>query len=77
MYVFGISYVDPNGNKIKWGHKILRALITLVLYSISSYLYAAPLIINAIVMFFSPLNRSIVDIGSNMVAIDKKESIKA
>ncbi len=75
MRLLGICFSDSYGYQVRWRNKIVRAIVTLSLYSSSVYLFGIPLLINAIVMFATPQKRSLLDYASNETAIDKKTSI--
>lgn len=75
MYLFGICFSDSYGYKVKWKHKIIRGVVILLLYAASTYLFAIPLVINAIICLATGQKRSIVDFASNMTAIDRKTSV--
>ncbi|MCR4562320.1 MAG: RDD family protein, partial [Bacilli bacterium] len=75
MHIFGICFVDSYGYKLKWRHRIIRSIVVLVLNSVSVFLFAFPLAVNAIVYLVTPSKRSIVDFASNETAIDRKTSV--
>lgn len=75
MCLLGICFSDSYGYQVRWRNKIVRAIVTLLLYSSSVYLFGIPIVINAIVMFATPQKRSLLDYASNETAIDKKTSI--
>lgn len=56
------------------GNKIIRTFITIVLNTISVYLYFIPLVINFIVMLVTKEKRSLVDIASGEVSVDTIKS---
>lgn len=75
MHVFSLCFSDSYGYKVKWKHKIIRAIVIVVLNSVSVYLYAAPLLVNILLCLFTPTHRSLIDYASNEVAVDKKNSV--
>ena len=75
LHVVKICYTDSFGYQVRWRHKIIRAVTTLLLWSSSAYLFGVPLVVNAIVMFATGQKRSLIDYASNMIAIDRKTSV--
>ncbi len=75
MHLFSICFVDSFGYKVKWRNKILRALVTLILNAVSVYLFAIPILVNAVVFLATPSKRSLIDFAANESAIDKKTSV--
>ena len=75
MHLLGICFVDSYGYQVRWRHKIIRAIVTLLLYASSAYLFGIPIIVNAIVMLATSEKRSLLDLASNETAIDKKTSV--
>ena len=75
LHIMGICYADSYGYQVKWRHKLIRVLVLLLLWSSSAYLFGIPLAVNVIVSFATPSKRSVVDLASNMIAIDKKTSV--
>ncbi len=75
MHLLSICFVDSYGYRIKWRNKILRAIVVLILNSVSIYLFAIPLAVNAIVYLATPSKRSLVDIASGESGIDKRTSV--
>ena len=75
MHIFKLGYSDSYGYKIKFKHKIFRALSLMIIYTASAYLYLVPLIINYLVVLFNKNRRSLMDFSSNTVAIDLKTSV--
>lgn len=75
MHLLSICFTDSYGYQVRWRHKIIRALVTLLLYASSVYLFGVPILVNAIVMFVTSQKRSVLDYASNEIAIDKKTSV--
>lgn len=74
MHFLKLGFTTRNGYKVKMGHKIIRTFITIVLNTISVYLYFIPLLINFIVMLVTKEKRSLVDIASGEVSVDTIKS---
>lgn len=75
MHVLSICFVDSYGYQVKWKHKIIRAVVTLLLYASSAYLFGAPILVNMVVMLVHKERRSLIDLASNETAIDKRTSV--
>lgn len=75
MHLFGICFSTSYGYKVKMSNKIIRAVMIVLLYTASAYLYFIPLLANIFVCLATKEKRSLMDLASNMTAIDKKISI--
>ncbi len=75
MHLLGICFTDSDGYRVKWRHKIIRALTVVMLNAVSVYFFGIPLLVNAILCLLTPEKRSLLDYASNLVAIDKKSSV--
>ena len=75
MHLLGICFVDSYGFQVKWQQKIIRSIVTILLYASSAYLYGIPLLVNALVMLISPSRRSPLDYASNETCIECKSSV--
>lgn len=75
MHLFGICFSTSYGYKVKMSNKVIRAVMIVLLYTASAYLYFIPLLANIIVCLVTKEKRSLMDLASNMTAIDKKISI--
>lgn len=75
MHLLGICFTDSYGYQVKWRHKIIRAVVQVLLYTSSAYLFGIPAIVNIIVCLATGDKRSVIDFASNMTAVDKKLSI--
>jgi len=75
MHILGVCYSDSYGYKVKWHNKIIRAIVIVLLYASSAFLFAIPLLVNIIISLLTPMKRSLLDYASNMVAVDRKTSV--
>ena len=75
MHLLKIGYTNRNGYKVKFGLKVVRFIMILILNTISVYLYFIPMIVNIIVMFINKEKRSLIDIASGQVCVDLSNSV--
>lgn len=75
MHLWSICFVDTLGYRVRWRHKIIRSLVTLLLYASLVFLFGIPLLVNIILCLATSQKRSLLDFAAGEIAIDKKTSV--
>lgn len=74
MHFLKLCYSTRDGYKVHISNKVMRSIVVLILNTISVYLFLIPLLINIIVIFVNKDRRSLIDISSNEICVDKATS---